>query len=38
MTVTTDRVPVGEIRIKDPNPINWLYITWNTHEEIRETA
>ncbi len=33
MTVTTDRVPVGEIRIKDPNPINWLFITWNTVEE-----
>lgn len=27
------RTPVGEIRISDPNELNWLFITWNTVEE-----
>lgn len=25
--------PVGTIHIVDPNPLNWLFITWNTMEE-----
>lgn len=25
--------PVGEVRVVDPHPLNWLYITWNTMEE-----
>ena len=25
--------PVGEIQVVDPNPLNWLFITWNTMEE-----
>jgi ABC-type transport system substrate-binding protein len=25
--------PVGEIRVFDPHPLNWLFITWNTMEE-----
>lgn len=27
------RVPVGTINVVDPNPLNWLFITWNTMEE-----
>lgn len=27
------RTPVGVINIVDPNPLNWLFITWNTMEE-----
>ena len=27
------RMPVGTIHIVDPNPLNWLFITWNTMEE-----
>lgn len=27
------RVPVGAINVVDPNPLNWLFITWNTMEE-----
>ncbi len=26
--------PVGTIRIVDPSPLNWLYITYNTVEEL----
>jgi len=26
--------PVGAIRIVDPSPLNWLYITYNTVEEL----
>jgi ABC-type transport system substrate-binding protein len=34
MSVTPEaRTPVGEIRIVDPSPLNWLFITWNTVEE-----
>ena len=25
--------PVGTVSIVDPNPLNWLFITWNTMEE-----
>jgi ABC-type transport system substrate-binding protein len=25
--------PVGTIHVVDPNPLNWLFITWNTMEE-----
>jgi len=25
--------PVGTVRISDPHPLNWLFITWNTMEE-----
>lgn len=25
--------PVGEVRVFDPHPLNWLFITWNTMEE-----
>ena len=25
--------PVGTVHVVDPNPLNWLYITWNTMEE-----
>jgi hypothetical protein len=24
---------VGTINVVDPNPLNWLFITWNTMEE-----
>jgi ABC-type transport system substrate-binding protein len=27
------RTPVGTINVVDPNPLNWLFITWNTMEE-----
>ena len=27
------RTPVGTIHVVDPNPLNWLFITWNTMEE-----
>jgi hypothetical protein len=27
------RMPVGTIHVVDPNPLNWLFITWNTMEE-----
>lgn len=33
ITTPEARTPVGEIRIVDPNPLNWLFITWNTVEE-----
>ena len=33
MTTHATREPVGEIRIVDPNELNWLFITWNTMEE-----
>ena len=26
-------VPVGELHVVDPSPLNWLFITWNTMEE-----
>lgn len=26
--------PVGAIRVVDPSPLNWLYITYNTVEEL----
>lgn len=26
--------PVGSIRVVDPSPLNWLYITYNTVEEL----
>jgi ABC-type transport system substrate-binding protein len=26
--------PRGTVRIVDPNPLNWLYITYNTVEEV----
>lgn len=26
--------PVGTIRVVDPSPLNWLYITYNTVEEL----
>ena len=26
--------PVGAVRVVDPNPLNWLYITYNTVEEL----
>lgn len=27
------REPRGTVRVVDPNPLNWLYITYNTVEE-----
>ncbi len=27
------RAPVDTIKLVDPNPLNWLFITWNTLEE-----
>jgi hypothetical protein len=27
------RTPVGTVHVVDPNPLNWLFITWNTMEE-----
>ena len=27
------RTPVGTLRVFDPHPLNWLFITWNTMEE-----
>lgn len=32
-TTQSAREPVGEIRVVDPNELNWLFITWNTMEE-----
>jgi len=26
--------PIGKIKVVDPNPLNWLYITYNTVEEF----
>ena len=26
--------PIGSIRVVDPSPLNWLYITYNTVEEL----
>src|SRR3712207_9585347 len=31
------RTPVGTIHVVDPNPLNWLFITWNTMEETVRT-
>lgn len=28
------RQPVGTVRVVDPSPLNWLYITYNTVEEL----
>ncbi len=25
--------PVGTVKVVDPSPLNWLFITWNTMEE-----
>ena len=30
--------PVGTIHVVDPNPLNWLFITWNTMEEPVRTT
>ncbi|SDX83153.1 hypothetical protein SAMN05661080_01366 [Modestobacter sp. DSM 44400] len=27
-------VPRGTLRVVDPNPLNWLYVTYNTVEEL----
>jgi ABC-type transport system substrate-binding protein len=32
-TEQAQHTPVGTINIVDPNPLNWLFITWNTMEE-----
>lgn len=26
--------PIGKVKVVDPNPLNWLYITYNTVEEL----
>jgi ABC-type transport system substrate-binding protein len=31
---TQTRAPAGEIRVVDPSPLNWLYILFNTMEEV----
>ena len=28
------REPAGTVRVVDPSPLNWLYITYNTVEEL----
>lgn len=28
------RTPVGAVRVCDPSPLNWLYITYNTVKEL----
>ena len=28
------QAPVGTIHVIDPNPLNWLYVTYNTAEEL----
>ena len=28
------RAPVGTLRVVDSNPLNWLYVTYNTVEEL----
>lgn len=30
----TDERPVGTVHVVDPSPLNWLYITYNTVEEL----
>ena len=32
-TPATRRKTVGTLRVVDPSPLNWLFITWNTMEE-----
>lgn len=32
------REPVGVVHVVDPNPLNWLYITYNTVEELVRAA
>ena len=32
-TAAGARGPAGTVDIVDPNPLNWLFITWNTMEE-----
>lgn len=29
-----EREPAGTVHVVDPNPLNWLYITYNTVEEL----
>lgn len=29
-----DGAPAGSVRVVDPSPLNWLYITYNTVEEL----
>ena len=28
------RQPIGTVNVVDPSPLNWLYITYNTVEEL----
>jgi len=32
-TAEKRRTPIGTLRVVDPSPLNWLFITWNTMEE-----
>lgn len=32
--MTERRSPVGSVHVVDPSPLNWLYITYNTVEEL----
>lgn len=38
MTAGEAREPVGTVHVVDPNPLNWLYITYNTVEELVRAA
>lgn len=38
MTTGTAPGPVGVVRVVDPSPLNWLYITYNTVEELVRAA
>lgn len=31
-------VPTGMVHVYDPHPLNWLYITYNTVEELVRVA
>jgi ABC-type transport system substrate-binding protein len=33
MAAATSSGPVGTVKVVDPHPLNWLFITWNTMEE-----
>lgn len=35
---TGTRSPVGTVHVVDPGPLNWLYITYNTVEELVRVA
>lgn len=37
VSAVTDQKPKGTIKVVDHSPLNWLYITYNTVEELVRT-